>query len=165
MLNIPKKIKISNKSSDKSNATIKLLFFVAVFVTCIWILEGQPVPDSDNSTVLEERSLQGKSFRLPPCPFRTLTGCYCPGCGSTRSMICLIHGQICKSFRYNPLVIPFLLVIVGGFAIGFYERFTSRFLTRRYRFELSLAVLFLAVMLMILRNIPLSYFDVIRPPG
>lgn len=39
-----------------------------------------------------------------PCLFHQLTGLYCPGCGGTRSVISLIHGQIVASIRYNPIV-------------------------------------------------------------
>jgi hypothetical protein len=54
----------------------------------------------------------GKSGFFPVCPFRLLTGLTCPGCGSTRAMHQILHGQFVTAFTLNPLLllaIPFLL--------------------------------------------------------
>lgn len=40
----------------------------------------------------------------PPCPYLTLTGWACPGCGLTRSVHFLLHGQLATAFSYNPWV-------------------------------------------------------------
>jgi hypothetical protein len=53
----------------------------------------------------------GKSGFFPGCPFRALTGFSCPGCGSTRGLHCLLHGDVIAAFEFNPLLIlslPFL---------------------------------------------------------
>lgn len=53
----------------------------------------------------------GKSALLPICPFRALTGFTCPGCGSTRGMHQLLHGNLGAAFEFNPLLLlalPFL---------------------------------------------------------
>lgn len=39
-----------------------------------------------------------------PCLFHIITGAYCPGCGGTRAVISLIHGNILKSILYHPFV-------------------------------------------------------------
>lgn len=39
-----------------------------------------------------------------PCVFQLLTGLYCPGCGGTRALKYLLHGDIRKSLQYHPLV-------------------------------------------------------------
>jgi hypothetical protein len=47
----------------------------------------------------------------PPCPFHTLTGLYCPGCGTCRALHELLHGHLAEAFGLNPvmvLLIPFL---------------------------------------------------------
>ena len=47
-----------------------------------------------------------------PCLFHRLTGLYCPGCGGTRAINYLLHGQIVKSIQYHPLVLYMAFVIV-----------------------------------------------------
>ena len=38
----------------------------------------------------------------PPCPYLTLTGFACPGCGLTRATHFLLHGNVAQAFAYNP---------------------------------------------------------------
>ena len=42
---------------------------------------------------------------LPPCMFHTLTGFSCPGCGCTRAVSALLHGDILLSLRLNPSIL------------------------------------------------------------
>lgn len=54
----------------------------------------------------------GKTGFFPACPFRTLTGFTCPGCGSSRGLHRLLHGDIVSALEFNPLMVlslPFLL--------------------------------------------------------
>ena len=44
-------------------------------------------------------------FRFPPCLFHLATGYYCPGCGGTRAITALLHGQILNSVLYHPVVL------------------------------------------------------------
>lgn len=39
-----------------------------------------------------------------PCVFHEVTGLYCPGCGITRTVLSLIHGDLPQAFRFNMLV-------------------------------------------------------------
>lgn len=41
----------------------------------------------------------------PPCPVYTLTGVYCPGCGSGRAFSALAEGQLAAAAAYNPLAV------------------------------------------------------------
>ena len=46
----------------------------------------------------------------PPCVFHALTGLQCPGCGATRALYHLLHGDISGAFRFNQiffLMVPF----------------------------------------------------------
>ena len=45
----------------------------------------------------------------PTCPFHTLTGWDCPGCGSTRALAALLHGEPVRALSLNPLLPLFML--------------------------------------------------------
>ena len=53
-----------------------------------------------------------RSWFYPRCLFHTVTGLYCPGCGSLRALHALVHGHLWLAFRYNPLL------FVGGLTIA-----------------------------------------------
>ena len=42
------------------------------------------------------------------CLFYELTGLYCPGCGSGRAALALLHGRVGEAFGYNALAMLFL---------------------------------------------------------
>ena len=68
----------------------------------------------------------GKSGFFPLCPFRALTGLNCPGCGSTRCLHQLLHGDIVSAFKLNPL---FMLML--PFAVWLLLRYTFAAFTGR----------------------------------
>ena len=54
--------------------------------------------------VLPLPGADGHLLGLPTlCVFRLLTGIPCPGCGLTRSCVCLAHGRLGESVAYHPL--------------------------------------------------------------
>ena len=56
------------------------------------------------------------------CWFYELTGLWCPGCGSGRAAIALLHGHVLEEFSHNALL--FLLGIPCGAALVYeYLRF------------------------------------------
>lgn len=52
-------------------------------------------------------------FGIRSCVFFNLTGCPCPGCGLTRSIINVFKLNIKKSISYNILGIPVLIFIIS----------------------------------------------------
>ncbi|MGH9929780.1 MAG: DUF2752 domain-containing protein [Pyrinomonadaceae bacterium] len=57
----------------------------------------------------------GRTGFFPACPFRMVTGFACPGCGSTRGLHRLLHGDLIAAFEFNPLMVlslPFLLYAI-----------------------------------------------------
>lgn len=58
----------------------------------------------------------GRSGVFPPCPFHTMTGLWCPGCGTTRALHQLLHGHVAAAFALNPLAVA-LLPLVGYLAV------------------------------------------------
>src|ERR1700761_7382729 len=49
----------------------------------------------------------------PVCQFHQLTGLNCPGCGATRALYALLHGDILLALRDNALVL-----VLGAVAAG-----------------------------------------------
>ncbi len=47
----------------------------------------------------------------PACPFLTLTGHTCPGCGSLRAMHALAHGDVVGAVAHNALMVASLPVL------------------------------------------------------
>lgn len=50
----------------------------------------------------------------PPCLFTLALGHPCPGCGMTRALLALLHGDLAAAWGHNrlsPLVLPLLLAL------------------------------------------------------
>lgn len=47
------------------------------------------------------------------CPFKMMTGLPCPGCGMTRSVVALLHGDPSASWFFHPLGSVFLLLVLA----------------------------------------------------
>ena len=62
----------------------------------------------------------GRTGIFPACPFRALTGLTCPGCGSTRALHQLLHGNFVAAFELNPLMV--LVLPILGYALIAYTR-------------------------------------------
>lgn len=62
----------------------------------------------------------GRSGIFPACPFHTLTGLNCPGCGTTRGLHQLLHGHLVAAFELNPLTM--LLLPILGYSLIAYTR-------------------------------------------
>lgn len=45
------------------------------------------------------------------CPVHGTTGGFCPGCGSTRAVHELLHGDVVGSLTCHPLVLPLTLLL------------------------------------------------------
>lgn len=102
---------------------------------------------------------------FPACPFFELTGLACPGCGMTRGLHALLHGDLLTALDFNLLLLPVL------FFFGYL--FVSLFLTfsrgRGLNFKLfnktAVIVGFLAftVVFTVARNLPSYPFNILFP--
>ena len=90
-----------------------------------------------------------------PCPFRTLTGWWCPGCGLTRATHHLLRGDVAQAHRYNVLVVVVLAAIVAGW-VGWLLRATGRPVRSIARIPVGaqLAAAGLLVAFALVRNLP-----------
>jgi len=58
--------------------------------------------------------VRGLGITLPEaCQWRRWTGVNCPGCGLTRSMISLAHGDWQRAWRFNPAGFGFFALLVA----------------------------------------------------
>jgi len=102
---------------------------------------------------------------FPHCPFHTLTGLYCPGCGSQRALSSLLHADFLQAFRFNILLVlslPLLLFsAVAAFAGAYKKQPVKQKIFYSPLFVKS--VLFTVILFWILRNIPAYPFSLLAP--
>ena len=91
--------------------------------------------------------------RLPKCMFHKLTGLYCPGCGGTRALSSLLHGDLKTSLHNNLLLIP------GGLTLVLLT-VKKNFIPNRHAIIAIIAVI---VVFTVLRNIPCEPFTLLAP--
>ena len=95
-----------------------------------------------------------------PCPIYEVTHYYCPGCGITRALVALVHGNFLQAFRYNMLVIillPFALPLLGN-SYCCWLRGNQNLWAKRIPNVIWYGVIVLALLFGILRNLePFSF--------
>ena len=91
--------------------------------------------------------------RLPKCLFHEWTGLYCPGCGGTRALYALLHGDLKTSLHNNLLLIPAGLTATALIA-------TPRIGLCR---PVAIAIIVVVVGFTVLRNIPCEPFTALAP--
>ncbi len=100
-----------------------------------------------------------------PCPLLYITGFYCPGCGSQRAIHLLMHGDLIGAFRFNPLMVLTLPILIYGLGITA----ANWIFGTSYRFMLFYSKLFifgyfgLAILYWILRNLTFYPFNLLAP--
>lgn len=62
------------------------------------------------------------SHFFPRCMFHQLTGLQCPGCGGTRALHALLHGDLRTALRYNALFVAGTPLFTLGAATGQHRR-------------------------------------------
>jgi len=101
---------------------------------------------------------------FPKCPVFSLSGMYCPGCGSQRALHAFLNGHLATAFRQN------LLATVCYFAL-LAEMFTLLAGTRKWRPTIwlnqtryaALMVLVAVLAFTFFRNIPVYPFTLLAP--
>ena len=91
---------------------------------------------------------------FPVCPFHQVTGLWCPGCGTTRALHQLLHGNVAAAFRFNALSMA--LLPVAGYLI---VRGDASTLKPGWIWLLLVAIVTFGV----LRNIPVYPFTLLAP--
>ena len=63
---------------------------------------------------------------FPVCGFYAATGLYCPGCGMTRALHSVIHGDIIRAFQFNALLVVVLPILMYFYVWWMTWAFTGR---------------------------------------
>lgn len=88
------------------------------------------------------------------CPLQRMTGLFCPGCGSTRALHQLAHGNLLAAFRFNPLAICALPALAVLAIRGRSETLPARWIW---------TALFVVIGFGVARNLPWYPFTLLTP--
>ena len=94
----------------------------------------------------------------PVCLFHELTGWNCPGCGGTRAVYALLHGNFALALKDNAL---FVVVLAAAVAHGIWfaaKRIRRRPIGEFFPATILWAMLAIAVVFTVLRNLPAFAF-------
>ena len=99
------------------------------------------------------------------CVFYKLTGLYCPGCGSGRASVALLHLDFAAAFGYNLLYVLLLPFIVYYLLKQYIILVFRKDVLPMFSIDGLAAKIVLVVILMfwILRNIPVFPFTLLAP--
>lgn len=102
------------------------------------------------------------SSPLPGCLFFRFTGLYCPGCGMTRMLHALVHGDLATAASMNLLAFMALPVFAAIVANELAERrlLRGRLAAFAYNGPMWIAA---AVVFGVLRNLPFAPFSALAP--
>ena len=87
---------------------------------------GRPLAFLAGAALLAPTLLRPAGHGPVLCPFRRVTGVWCPGCGMTRAFGWLAHGDVHQSLRYHPLAPLFVVEGVIGAAFLLYRHRAHR---------------------------------------
>ena len=99
------------------------------------------------------------------CPFKSLTGYHCAGCGSQRAIHHLLHFRLYSAFRLNPFMVISLPLVFYGVGTKIYNYIFQK----EHRVQLFYKPWFIygyfavAIVYWVLRNIPYAPFSYLAP--
>lgn len=122
---------------------MKLLRFITIATMATGIIVAM--------VMLFQKGPQWKWF--PPCIFYSVTHLHCPGCGSTRALYRLLHGDIGGSLSANILLFPAVLL-----SLALMKRINHPLTTREY-----VGIIILYLFYGIARNLSFEPFIFLAP--
>ena len=93
--------------------------------------------------------IQWLENHLLSCPYKTITGIDCPGCGMQRAFIELLKGNCVESFHLYPALIPVLLTLCITFLHLFFKFKNGAFIIK-YSFVISITVIVISYIIKLL---------------
>ncbi len=101
---------------------------------------------------------------FPRCLFNSITGYYCPGCGSQRAIHSLLHLDFAGVVSYNFLFIPAFLLIFYHYLHPILNWFLNWKLPNIFYFKSTPWIIFgFVIAFWVLRNLPFFPFSVLAP--
>jgi heme A synthase len=101
---------------------------------------------------------------FPGCAFHEMTGLYCPGCGSTRAVHYLLHGELREALHYNALFVLVLPLLGAIFLVCAIRRRPST-TTPRWQWRWLALLVTVVVVFGVVRNIRRAPFSLLAPPA
>lgn len=95
---------------------------------------------------------------FPDCPFHSISGLYCPGCGSQRAIHDIFHLNILEAINHNALLIIFLF-----FGIGLFLYSKEKFYHLMYHPKSPWIIFGIITLFWILRNLKFHPFYHLAP--
>jgi hypothetical protein len=93
----------------------------------------------------------------PPCLLHQYTGWHCPGCGSTRMLHAMSHGDLSAAIGFNPL----LVAAIGLSPLLIWRRHLRR--APKLSAWLTRSAIVVVIAFGVLRNIPYHPFTLLAP--
>ena len=94
----------------------------------------------------------------PVCQFHRLTGLNCPGCGMTRALFALLHGNFFAALRDNALFVLTLGALALRGAWFLWNNYFGRSIGEIFPAKFFWPLLAVALVFTILRNLPAFTF-------
>jgi len=101
---------------------------------------------------------------FPACPLLRFTGFACPGCGLTRGLHALLHGDVLTALDFNALVPLFLFVFGYLFASLVSVAVRGRgLMVKKWNLWILWGLLAVMIAFGVLRNLPYYPFSILFP--
>ena len=94
----------------------------------------------------------------PVCLFHKITSLNCPGCGMTRALFALLHGDLVVALRDNALFVAGIFLLGGRGGWLAVKKFRGQRSGEFFRVNWLWPVLFVALVFTVLRNLPAFSF-------
>ncbi len=101
---------------------------------------------------------------FPKCPFYSLTGLYCPGCGSQRAVHHFLNGHVFDGIKHNYLIMLLPSVLIYDWSIILINKYFNKNIKNiLHNSKTTYAILITVLLFWILRNVNFYPFSILAP--